>query len=284
MKYFLDIVYILFLALLFSISSCVKEDIEKDGDGFVVGLPYQWKSSLSTDGSLIGCFIRNDISFDGGVLLASQFDNAYNMVFLNQTSGEIIWKWNDLIDPDIWFDISSDYRQNQWYVFQSGYRFGIINLNDGTTFRKTRHEYRARTITGIGDTYFTAGNFHVNLNSNYVGNVYIGKVSNEEEEILLTPKYSLEYVHGNNISGFIGSATPFIDEGSKDTLLIYDFADALPDWKANLYVALYNYTKKEHINEKVLLLSNTDQFTSGGSLIYEGKAYFFQPKALFAST
>ncbi|NJN28127.1 MAG: PQQ-binding-like beta-propeller repeat protein [Cyclobacteriaceae bacterium] len=281
MKHLIFTIFLSFVTLILGISSCVKEDIEKDGDGVVVSLPYQWTTSLSTDDQLIDGSVRNDITYNGNVLLGSQHGEEIKMSMVSSIDGEVLWTWDDLFAQDKDFDFALSWQYGNLLALHSGNRFYTIDLENGNTIIKGfRIYYSLNTMAGIGNRYFIAGNFILNSNGNYIGNVYTGKFTEEEDEILLNPKYSLEYVDGNNITGYTGSATPFIDEGSGDTLLIYDYVDALPDWYGNIFVGLYNCTKSMHVYEKVSLMPKAYSYSSGSPLIYEGRGYFFPAKSI----
>lgn len=273
---------LIIVTIVFITSSCEKQDevpVSKDSEGVITSMPYQWKTSLSTQGNLIRSFLQIDISYDGNVLLASQDGEVSKMAMLSPATGEVLWEWSDLFEDYQHFNIVSQYQHNQYLAFQESDRFYTLDLGSGTTVQKERRDYRALNMTGIGNTYFTTGNFLLNNNNNQVGNVYTGTVDQPNDALLISPSYSLEYVDGNNIIGFIGSAVPFVD-ASGDILITYDYADAQPGWLGNMYTGLYNYTQQEHVYDKEPLALQVNTYASNPAVIYGGKAYYSSAKSV----
>ncbi len=107
------------------IFSCEKDEgipLAKDAEGLITSMPYQWKTSLSTDGGLIYGLIRESVSFDNNVLLSSQDGESIKMAMLSSRSGKILWEWDDLFEEDRNFDVSRRYQYNQYFAFQRGNR------------------------------------------------------------------------------------------------------------------------------------------------------------------
>lgn len=275
---------ILIIAALITLvsSSCEKREdlpVSKDSEGVVNSMPYQWKTSLSTKGNLIESFLRQNVSYQGNVLLASQEDEISKMAMLSSATGKILWQWDDLFEKDRRFDVVKQYQYGQYLAFQEGSSFYEIDLSNGTTVLKESRGYEALSMSGIESVYFVAGNFVLNEENNYVGNVYTGTFKQPSDALLILPAYSLEYVDGNNTTGGIGSAVPFTD-ASGDVLITYDYADAQPGWLGNNYTGLYNYTQQKSVYEKESLALNVNAYASGPAVIYEGKAYYAPAKSI----
>ncbi len=99
-------------------------------------MPYQWKTSLSTQGNLIGSFLQIDISYNGAVLLASQEGEVSKMTMLSSATGEVLWEWNDLFDKNKYFNVVRQYQHKQYLAFKQGTRFYTLDLSSGATLRK----------------------------------------------------------------------------------------------------------------------------------------------------
>ena len=198
---------------------------------------------------------------------------------LSSATGKVLWEWDDLFEEHKYFDIINQYQHNQYLAFQEGNRFYTLDLSNGTTIQKERRDYHALNMAGMGNTYFAAGNFLLNNENNQIGNIYTGTVDQLDDALLISPSYSLEYVDGNNITGFIGSAVPFMD-ASGDVMITYDYADAQLGWLGNTYTGLYNYTQRKHVYDKEPLALQVNAYASGPAVVHEGKAYYAPAKSI----
>ena len=262
-------------------SSCEKEElsITIDDEGVITQMSPLWQTSLSSDGTLIDGLLRRDVSYNGNILLGRQDKDNIRMAMLSSENGKILWEWDDLFEQDADFDILVQHRYDKYFSFQHGSRAYTLDLENGTTVQKEEQEYVALNMAGIDETYFTAGNFLLNEQGSYVGNVYEGTVGTPNDKLLIAPNYSLEYVDGNNITGWISSAVPFRDSNG-DILITYDYADAQPGWLGNTYVGLYNYTKQKSVYDKEPLALQVDAYASGPAALYEDKAYYAPAKSI----
>lgn len=263
-------------------SSCEKQEefpLKKDSEGVVTSMPYQWKTSLSHDGSLIQSFLKLDVIYNDHVLMASQNEAGSRLSMLSVNTGKVLWHWNDLYELDNPFDIYRLYQYNEHMAFQQGKSFYRINLSDGSTLQKERREYQASSMTGIGSLYFVAGDYVLNTENYYEGKIYVGDITTSEDQLLYSPSYSRQHVDGNNTIGVLGSTVPFKDD-SGNILLTYNYTDPQPEWKGSTYAGLYNYSKKSSIYDKKTLTSNIPFYGSGPAVIYEDKAYYSPGKSI----
>jgi hypothetical protein len=274
--------YSLLLASYLSISSsCEKQEellFQRDAEGVVTSMPYQWKASLSEDGTLIDGFLRKDATYQNNVLLPSQ-DKEVSKFAMLSSRGEVLWEWHDLYDKDKDFDFSRMYQHGQYLVFQQGERFYTIDLSSGITMQKTLRSHHIAGMTGIENTYFSAGNTALDAPQPYKGSIYYGTVGHPDEKLLITPNYSYEYVDGNGVTGFISGITA-CKSGNGDLLIAYGFADALPNWEANIYAGLYNFTRKKHVFDKVPLVKNVVSYATSPPILYEQKLYYSADRSL----
>ncbi|MFP4096217.1 MAG: PQQ-binding-like beta-propeller repeat protein [Cyclobacteriaceae bacterium] len=273
----------LFLASFLSISSsCEKQEelpFRRDTDGAVTSMPYQWKTSLSEDGTLIDGFLRHDVTYQNNVLLPVQGKEIPKFAMLSSATGEILWEWDDLYDRDKDFDFSRMYQYGQYLVFQQGERFYTLDLLTGTTVQKALRSHHIAGITGFENTYFSAVNTALEAPQPYKGSIYYGTVGYSDEKLMITPKYSYEHVDGNGMTGFISGITAF--KNSNDDLLIaYGFADALPNWEGNIYAGLYNFTQKKYIFDKVPLVKNVVSYATSAPVVCEQKLLYSADRSL----
>ena len=137
---------LIIIIIMLVISSCEKQEeipVSRDSEGVVTSMPYQWKTSLSTQGNLIGSFLQIDISYEGNVLLASQDGEVSKMAMLSSATGKVLWEWDDLFEEHKYFNIVKQYQHNQYLAFQEGNRFYTLDLSNGTTIQKERRDYHA---------------------------------------------------------------------------------------------------------------------------------------------
>lgn len=270
-----------FVAFMLISSSCEKQEelpFSKDSEGVLTSMPYQWKTSLSDNGTLIGGFLRPNVVYNDHMLFASQrIENELSMVSI--ATGEVLWQWNDFFDTQKkFFDIRYSHQYENHLIFQEGKQLYHLDLSNGTTLQKEEKEYRVARMAGIGTNYFIAGNFVLNKNGFYEGGVYVGDVIAQTSELLIKPKFTEKYPGASNEIGIVGSAVPFRVE-SNEILLTYDYSDRQSDG-VNTYAGLYNYSKKEFLYDTKPLALGVNSYGSGVPIIYKDKVYYAPERAI----
>ncbi len=264
--------------------SCEKQEefpIKKGADGVVTSMPYQWRTSLSQDGSLVKNFFEPSVIYDNQILFAGREKESSTLNMLSATTGKVLWSWGDLleIDKDS-FDPTRVYQYENYLAIQYGPRFYLIDLANGTTLQKEEREYQDASLEGIKDLYIAAGSYVLNEKGEYEGKVYGSDITSAENELLFTPNYRRELTDVNNSIGIINSAVPFVDEKSGDILITYNYSDPEPNYHGSTYAGLYNYSKKKTVYDGQPLTINVPFYGSGPAVIYQGKAYYSPAKSL----
>ena len=267
-------------------SSCEKQEelpFSEDSDGVITSIPYEWKTSLSQDGSLTRAFFEPSVIHNNQALFGSQGKTKgdISLTMLSTVTGEIAWEWDDFFDIDrSLFSPTSVYQYENYLAIQYGPRFYLIDLANGTTLQKERRSYQAASIQGIESLYISAGSFVQNERGEYEGKVYSGEITSAENDLLFTPNYRRELTDVNNSIGIINSAVPFVDEKSGDILITYNYSDPEPNHHGSTYAGLYNYSKKKMVYDGKPLTINVPFYGSGPAVIYQGKAYYSPAKSL----
>ena len=244
-------------------------------------MPYQWRTSLSQDGSLVKNFFEPSVIYDNQILFAGREKGSSTLKMLSATTGKVLWSWDDLfeIDKDS-FDPTRVYQYENHLAIQYGPRFYLIDLTDGITLQKEKREYQDASLEGIKDLYIAAGSYVLNEKGEYEGRVYGGDITSAKNELLFTPNYRRELTDVNNSIGIINSAVPFVDEKSGDILITYNYSDPEPNHHGSTYAGLYNYSKKKMVYDGKPLTINVPFYGSGSAVIYQGKAYYSPAKSL----
>ncbi|MGF1637591.1 MAG: PQQ-binding-like beta-propeller repeat protein [Cyclobacteriaceae bacterium] len=281
-----SIIYnLLFLCLISS--SCSRQEeltLHLDAEGVVTSMPFQWRTSLSTKSNLIkGSLVRDviyDVSHNGNVLFPLQNGEHSELAMLSSSNGEILWQWDNLYEKDKYMFFGAFYQYDNYLAFQQGERFYTIDLNNGATVQKALREHHVARITGFKDMYFSSGNTGLDVPKPYKGGIYTGVIGQLEEGLLFTPAYSYEYINGNGYTGTVSGISTSLDK-NQDVLLVYGFADALPNWQNNIYFGLYNFTQKKHIYDKIALESSVTSSAISQPIVYNDKLYLSASKSIF---
>ena len=276
---------ILFWAVLWISSSCEKQDelpVRRDSEGVLTSMPYQWRTSLSDDGRLIGGTLSPTIQYEDHILFASQGEGegGNRLSMLSIANGKIRWHFDDFFDfQQRFFDIRHLHQYNNHLVFQEGREFYHLDLSNGSTVKKERRDYQSTRMGGLENEYFLATGFLINEQSTYDGAVFVGDILSQSSRLLVRPEFSGEYLSLNNAIGIMGSVIPH-KNASGDILLAYDYSEPIPEHQANTYIGLYNYSKGEHIYRRQPLALNVGSYASGNPIIYEDRLYRVPDKSL----
>ena len=206
-----------------------------------------WKTSLS-DGELIGALMHADIQYNGGVLLGGM-NKGRCLYFLDVATGEIKWKWNDYISSAGWLTRWPLTKGNLTLI-SDGRELHCINLTTGQTAWKRRFISGFSQIArGINDRYYIpAENYMTNEGVNE-GVVISGNLlDGANEEIIIRPEYTRAFTDHNNSRGNVFSLDTV--KIGNDEGLIMMYWDPMPNYKVNIFLALYNLTSNKWIYDK----------------------------------
>lgn len=262
------VVLVLVFSLLFHFSSCNKEeDILFDSNGVAIKLPHLWKTSISTNANLSKSVIRTPIIYgENNVLVGANNNDQRAILSLNAKEGNVNWQWSDLLsllsnpsykDPiDI---VRKTYHQNNGRLFfnysSSSY---CLDLATGQTLWKYKTLNRSRTSnnSGIDNTYITSGANYEPLDDE---SIYFGDLgSSEDEQLLLTPEYTLVDNPPINAQGGLNAMTAFKNGG--DTYLAFGMENPYTDFTKEGWglteLNLYNITQSKYEYKKVVVNPN----------------------------
>ena len=93
------------VSILFMTACCHKEEdtkFQKDKDGVIISLPYQWKKSLHNNlGFHSNSFFDVPVSYNGNIAISTtNGNNVRQMSLINPDNGETIWSWDDRYQPE----------------------------------------------------------------------------------------------------------------------------------------------------------------------------------------
>ncbi len=260
------------------ISSCEKDEeipFAKDSEGAITSMPYQWRTSLTTDGSLISGFVSTSVIHGENVLFSAQGvgKDGNELLMLSSTSGKIIWVWKDFVDAQKRFvDIRNLHQHNNQLIFQERKNFYQLDLSTGATVRKETRDYHATRMDGLEEKYFTAGAFVPGVDGLYEGSIFVGDIVSNKIEKILTPEYNRNNPNVNNEVGIVGSVKPLKGKFG-DILLSYDYSSSEENG-VNTYAGLINLSTQQNLYSEKVLALGTDSYGSSIPVIYEDKVYF----------
>ncbi|MGB3850169.1 MAG: PQQ-binding-like beta-propeller repeat protein [Tunicatimonas sp.] len=276
---------VLFWAVLLISSSCERQDelpVRRDAEGALTSMPYQWRTSLSDDGRLIGGTLSPTIQYEDHILFASQGEgeNGNRLSMLAIADGKVRWHYDDFFNiQQRFFDIRHQHQYENHFVFQEGKQYYHLDLADGSTIEKRRVDYGSSRMGGLENEYFLATGFLLNEQGTFDGAVFVGDVLTQSRELLIRPEFSGDHLSVNNEVGLVGSVIPHKD-ASGDIMLTYDYSEPISDYLASTYIGLYNYSKGEHIYRRQPLALNVGSYASGNPIIYEDRLYRVPDKSL----
>ena len=179
-------------------------------------------------------------------------DRWINLVDIS--TGEDIWKWNDNYEGSREkFSIVDAHFHNNLMTYQVGTRSYCINMDNGNTHWKWRHDRSLHAnITGLDENVFLYGMPKDTLQEY---NVYVGNEMNintgELNEFLYTDIDFNSGGEGNRVT-WIFNIKPFRHTDGKIYLIVSSH-DHLPNWHMNQFVGLYNYTDREWIYNRKMI-------------------------------
>ncbi|MGF1637589.1 MAG: PQQ-binding-like beta-propeller repeat protein [Cyclobacteriaceae bacterium] len=270
--------YIVLIVMIWISSSCEKQEelsFQRDAEGVITSMPYQWKTSLSEDGNLISGFIHSSVTYQGNALFAAQKKgkDGSTLVMLSGKNGEVLWEFDDFYEQHKkFFSIRDLYQPEENLIFQEGKQFYHLNLVSGSTVHKANKDYRIARMSGLKNQYFIAGNFISNQDELFDGGVFSGDISYSQTDMLFKPEFNRSFPGASNEIGVVGSVEAFQEEIG-DIILTYDYSTRNAN-AVDTYAGLYNYTKAEHIYDKQPLALGIDSYGSGKPVIYDNKIYY----------
>ena len=156
---------ILLVLLLFMTACCHKEEdtkFQKDKDGVIISLPYQWKKSLHNNlGFHSNSRFKFPVYYNGNIAIpTTNGDNVRQMSLINPDNGETLWSWDDRYQPETErIMLTYAHQYNNLLTYQEGDRSYCINLDNGSTHWKFRRDkpYDIRIMPYKDNYYFTFG-------------------------------------------------------------------------------------------------------------------------------
>ncbi len=253
-------ILLLLVAYLIVHPSCTKDEpiggdlIEENG--VIVSVPHLWKRSLHKNNQpYSNSIIRAHLIYNGNPIIATTEGDGnrwINLIDIN--TGEDIWKWNDNYEGSREkFSIQDAHFHNNLMTYQVGTRSYCINMDNGNTHWKFRHDRSLHAnITGLDENVFLYGLPKDTLQEY---DVYVGNEMNinigELNEFLYTDIDFNSGGEGNRVT-WIFNIKPFRHTDGKIYLIVSSH-DHLPNWHMNQFVGLYNYTDREWIYNRKMI-------------------------------
>ena len=273
------IFYSLLVVIIFT-SSCKEDetpDIQKDNNGVVIYLSYQWKKSLHEDGIFhSNGHFNNPIVYNENVVIPTTgADGTQYMTMINTTAREILWQWNNVF-PDIYGDLNSSrhYIYNNLVTWQQGSRSYCVNLENGLTSWKIQRKTSlgSRINQCFENNFFITGDVirtdGYNETIAYIGNIETGEI----EEFLKT-NLSCEYVAPIGENGHVGGIS-YVNYVTGNNLFLVTYSEPLPEWKNRMMFGLYNTQTQEWVYERKLLVEpHWNAGVQHTPIIYNNKVY-----------
>lgn len=264
---------ILLFVILFN--SCNKESSSTQlVNGVAVSLPHLWVQSTNSDNNnSIVPTMTSAIIYNGNTLISGIKNGVASIIFVNSSTGEKIWEWQDWIvkRPDVSFH--KPYLKNNLLFLANSYWNYCIDLNTGkSVFKNGFNSTYSAFANGLGDYTYSTLQYDKNKN-NYPESesLYRTSIINGIPEFLITPKFDSTNNTKNPINyGGIGGITPFTSK--YDTLLAASLAD-FPNNNRNLSFCIYNLTQKKWIIERKLLTDNPNTSLDQVPQIVDNKIY-----------
>ena len=261
----------------FFIASCHKEEdthIQRDENGVIISLPYQWKKSLHNQNSVSNGYISYAIYYNGNIAIpTTNGENNRFLTMINPNNGKIVWEWNDSYLPfSNQIIIFEKYQHNNLLTYQTGDRSYCINLDNGTTqwkFRRTS-SFDVRLYPSYDGNFFNLLPFidkgHEEQTATKV-EINTGNLTNE----VIRANYSGNYI--NTAVNLIGGITNIVKLENNDTIYAVTYAEPLPNWEINSFLGLYNSETKQWIYERKLMTPPTVNSSAYEPKVYNNKLY-----------
>ena len=258
--------------------SCTKDEpigelIEEDGT--IVSVPYLWKRNLHKNNQpFSNSIIDEHLVYNGNPIIATTEGNGdrwINLIDIN--TGQDVWKWNDIYEaPTEKFSIRRTHFYNNLMTYQVGSRSYCINLDNGTTYWKKRHNRSFNVkISGLDENVFLFGEPNDTLQEydTYVGNE-MNINTGEINEFLYTDIDFNSGGEGNRVT-WVFHIEPFRHTDGKIYLMVVSH-DHFPNWYINQFVGLYNYTNREWVYNRKMISEGNNTGTNY-MVIRNDKAY-----------
>jgi len=273
MKYIIAV-----LVVFFFMASCHKEDdtnTEKNENGVITSLPYQWKKSLHLDDVVSNSRFKAPIYYNNNIVIpTTNGNNNRLMTLINPNNGDFIWSWDDRYQPETEdISIKFPYQHNNLLTYQTGDRSYCINLENGTTQWKFRRDspFDVRLYPSYDGNFFNLIPF---IDSNgreeqttTKVEINTGNLTNE----VIRANYS-----GDNLNpdvNLIGGITNIIKLANSNNLYAITYAEPSPGWVVNSYLGLYNKDTQQWIYERKLMAPPTVNSSAYEPKIYNNKLY-----------
>lgn len=258
-------------------ASCSKEEtpkVQKDNNGIIVSMPYQWKCALHLSTPVSSSGILNPIYYKGNIVIPITNGGTNRLLaMINSNNGDILWKWDDRYEKtyeDV--SISYYYQFNNLLTYQNGGKSYCINLDNGTTYWKHRGDtvFDVRIYPDNNGYYFMLGEI-LNKQGYKEFPVFRFDINTGKYSEFISANYSGNYIAPDNMIGATGNINRV---PGNDSLYSLTSAEPLPNWNVNSFLGLYNQYSKKWVYERILMAKptqNTSVFTP--PQIYNGKVY-----------
>ena len=257
--------WIIFLFISSSCTPLLEEVI--DENGVVISKPYIWRTELglannqsSSDNSIGGEFDKAVIH-EGKMLFAGNEDSQGilengHIAALDIETGDIIWKWNDFIEPDYAARLDTYYYEH-YFSMRIGSRRYVIDLRDGNTLWKEKGDMLFRhNPYGIGYLHFGNGKYYETSEQGQeirFERGYVCRIDRQDApNFFLEPPYDKRFPYGfYNSIGKIQDMIPLLTPN--DILIVVYYTNYVEENKRNSYLGLYNFTKRRWIYNQVFI-------------------------------
>ncbi|MEN8857156.1 MAG: PQQ-binding-like beta-propeller repeat protein [Flavobacteriaceae bacterium] len=263
------------------ITSCHKEEdthIQRDENGVIITLPYQWKKSLHLDGIVSNSTIRKAIYYKGNIAIpTTNGNNNRLMTLINSNNGDYIWSWDDRYQPETEDIFITHYHQhNNLLTYQKGDRSYCINLDNGATQWKFRRDDSFHVnVSGLDNVFFIKGESS-SMYPNYQEDVvFKGNLETGELNEFIIPNFTINNIAPGNRIGDVTRIESYMHNGVQHLVVTWQEpqnVNSINDWQT--YLGLYNYETNEWVYEKkVMNQPNINGVVLAPPVIYQGKFY-----------
>lgn len=203
------------VSILFMTACCHKEEdtkFQKDQDGVIISLPYQWKKSLHNNlGFHSNSLFDVPVSYNGNIAIpTTNGNNVRQMSLINPDNGQTLWSWDDRYQPETErIGIYYCYQYNNLLTYQNGDRSYCINLDNGTTHWKFRRDKPYLIfLSGLDDTFFVMGESVSQYPQYHEKVVYKGDIQTGDLQEFIVPDFTINHIAPGDRIGDVTGVVP----------------------------------------------------------------------------
>ena len=271
--------YFSILLIIFSCSSCNRDNSTQLLNGVAVSLPHLWVLSTRTDNTgTTGGSVLSSIVYNGNTLVSGLKNGDNSLIFINSQTGEKIWEWQDWIERNSGAQVHKPFVKNNLLFFQSYYWNYCIDLNTGkTVFKNVFNQGYNGNAYGLGDYLYCSYDYN-RTDPGFSTNgatVYRESIKDGIPNFIAQPNYDTVNARPDRVYGRISGIAPYIL--SNDTCIAVGFGDPQIPNGFKGFLGIYDVTLKKWISEKEPINEGSFRGLNQQPQVWQNKIYLCGP-------